>query len=200
MHVSLDDDYLCLWWWQGRVHGVTFDGFISWHLASKYSSSLYWHQPLLTLTSSSHNREPVAAWRRLARVALFIFICLLFTRGRRLNQVPRPPPGNGRALAVTRLACILSPIRPLASAINTTKRYTAQQGERQPRLRGRIILRDKRPLTTSRPSSPASEPALTDLNIASCRVEAGRGRLGSAGGLEHGASNICQHGPGSVAP
>ena len=135
MHVSLDGDYLCIWWWRGRVQSVTFDGCISWHLASKYSSALYWHEP--PLTSTSH-REPVAAWRRLARVALFIFICLLFTRGRSLNQQPRPPPGNGRALAVTRLACILSPIRPLASAINTTKRYSRAGGC----LRGRIILRD----------------------------------------------------------
>ena len=78
------------------------------------------------------DRQPaVAAWRQPGQSgAVYVYLFIVYSRPE-LGSEPRPPPGNGRALAVTRLACILRPIRPLASAINTTKRYS--RAGQQPR-------------------------------------------------------------------
>ena len=94
----------------GRVQCVTFDGFISWDVASKYNNI----SPAMIDTKCA-----MTEWRPGGRAgAVYIYLFIVY-RGRRLvrgREWLRRGRVRGRGEAAS---CVSRPIRPLASAINT---------------------------------------------------------------------------------
>ena len=138
----------------GRVRSVTFDVFISWQVASNIRQHLPWSGPGQTQWQATSGGGVAAAWPEWRCLCLSVY-CLLEARawfGATASA--------GKWPGSCRYEAGLHPASHPASGLCHKHNQEIHQGRVAASVgRGRIILRDKRALTTtetSRDQGPAS--------------------------------------------